>query len=222
MPRRRDEWACRIADRPASIGITSIRRPGRPRFLSPLFPPPLLHDTRKSVDAKATPLRSTLCPAACLPCPPSSHFSSSPSPLGRLSHRTLIIPVPQGRLSQWPPPAASSSPSSPSSSSPRLRPSAPPPSPSTPKVTPQAPCRHSLGTLAALPVVDLRALASSFPACSAGADRHPAGAARPARRARQLGPGLRRPLQLGHDHLLRPEPRHRPVSSAASLSSAVS
>lgn len=51
------------------------------------------------------------------------------------------------------------------------------------------------------------------PACSGGADRHQAGAGRPARRAEQLGRGLRRPLQLGHDHLLPTQPRHWPVSS---------
>lgn len=56
-------------------------------------------------------------------------------------------------------------------------------------------------------------------ACSAGVDRHQAGAGRPARRAQELGPGLRRPLQLGHDHLLPAEPRHRPVSSRPSPSS---
>jgi hypothetical protein len=56
-------------------------------------------------------------------------------------------------------------------------------------------------------------------ACSAGVDRHQAGAGRPARRAQELGPGLGRPLQLGHDHLLPAEPRHRPVSSRPSPSS---
>ncbi|KAL5682386.1 hypothetical protein ACJX0J_008771, partial [Zea mays] len=51
----------------------------------------------------------------------------------------------------------------------------------------------------------------------AGVDRHQAGAGRPARRAQELGPGLGRPLQLGHDHLLPAEPRHRPGSAEPGL-----
>lgn len=47
--------------------------------------------------------------------------------------------------------------------------------------------------------------------CSASSDRDQEPARGPPWRAQELGPELRRPLQLGHDHLLPGFPRHWPV-----------
>uniref|UniRef100_A0A804LW45 non-specific serine/threonine protein kinase n=1 Tax=Zea mays TaxID=4577 RepID=A0A804LW45_MAIZE len=70
---------------------------------------------------------------------------------------------------------------------------------------------------AVLALLLLPSALASEPLNPEGVDRHQAGAGRPARRAQELGPGLGRPLQLGHDHLLPAEPRHRPGSAEPGL-----
>ena len=81
---------------PASASHPSHRP--HPHFL----PAVLLCMTREKAKPKAPPLRSTLCPAACRPCPPSSRFSFSSSPPGALLSQTRThhsdIPLPEPAL----------------------------------------------------------------------------------------------------------------------------
>jgi hypothetical protein len=167
----------------------------------------LFRDTRKSRG------HSTL--LLCVPLPPSSprffflRLLTSPD-LGRPVQVQPIIPF-HARFRWLPPPPWF--PSSSSSSYRRRRSSPSPRSPATQKVRHAANRSAALLVLSFVPDDDSRGWRARF-GCSGGADRHQGRAGRPARRAQQLGPVLRRPLQLGHDHLLRQEPRHWPVSAS--------
>lgn len=174
--------------------------------------PPPFHSCRlarheeKQSQRHSTPLH----PMHCRPCPsqlspplapiiPALPFPEPALPMARSGLRLSLPAAVLAVLLLLPPSALASEPLNPEGNAASFRPC-------------MVQQQHLVGFFLIVPS------RASF-ACSAGVDRHQAGAGRPARRAQELGPGLRRPLQLGHDHLLPAEPRHRPVSSRPSPSS---